>query len=97
MKFAIMVVALFAFVAGFVLDTEAVVRMAFSWAPGGLTYRWMLPSTAVVVVAWICWRRSSRRVVTRKRVVRSAVRRKGRVAEQRRPNRRGQVVVAKGR
>jgi transposase InsO family protein len=55
MRIAVAVIALFVFAALLVMDTGAILSLAFSWAIGGPAYRWILLGALIAVVAlYLC-------------------------------------------
>jgi hypothetical protein len=66
-RIAVAVIALFVFVALLIMDTRAIVALAFSWGIGGLSNRWILLSAPLAFVVWYVYRQDGLRASGRAR------------------------------
>jgi hypothetical protein len=79
MKVAAVLVAVCIFVALFGLDTEALLRLAYSWVVGNSAYRWILPCAAFAIVVFYLCRRNRSGLACRLRAVPARSRRQTKV------------------
>jgi hypothetical protein len=68
MRIAAVLVTICISIALFGLDTEALLRLAFSWMVGGPTYRWILPCAVFAVVVFYVCRQKTSGLVGRRRI-----------------------------